>query len=54
MSSITCLQWSPWTAMESCYKSFCCVENAKFGSPANVAPGDAWVATQEFAVIDLE
>lgn len=47
-------QWSPWTAMEACYKSFCCVENAKFGSPATVAPGEAWTATQEFAVIDLE
>ncbi|CAL8466860.1 g6396 [Coccomyxa elongata] len=46
--------WSPWTAMEDCYKKFCCVENAKFNSPATVQPGESWRATQDFAVIDLE
>lgn len=23
--------WTPWTAMEACYKEFVCVENAQFG-----------------------
>ncbi|EIE26552.1 apospory-associated protein C [Coccomyxa subellipsoidea C-169] len=46
--------WSPWTAMEDCYKKFCCVENAKFGTPATVQPGESWRGTQDFAVIDLE
>ncbi|KAK9916481.1 hypothetical protein WJX75_003210 [Coccomyxa subellipsoidea] len=46
--------WSPWTAMPDCYKKFCCVENAKFGTPATVQPGDSWRGTQDFAVIDLE
>ncbi|CAK0757552.1 hypothetical protein CVIRNUC_002550 [Coccomyxa viridis] len=45
--------WSPWDAMKDCYKSFCCVENAKFGEPATVQPGDSWRATQDLAVIDL-
>ena len=47
------VQWSPWDAMKDCYKSFCCVENAKFGEPATVQPGDSWRATQDLAVIDL-
>ena len=47
------VQWSPWDAMKECYKSFCCVENAKFGEPATVQPGDSWRATQDLAVIDL-
>jgi glucose-6-phosphate 1-epimerase len=47
-------QWSPWTAMPDCYKNFCCVENAKFGSAAVVQPGDSWRATQDFAVVDLD
>jgi glucose-6-phosphate 1-epimerase len=45
--------WSPWDAMPDCYKSFCCVENAKFGSPATLQPGQSWRAQQEFAVIDV-
>eukprot|EP00891_Asterochloris_glomerata_P002420 jgi/Astpho2/2420/Aster-05671 len=45
--------WSPWDAMPDCYKKFCCVENAKFGKPAVVKPGESWRAQQEFAVVDL-
>ena len=48
------VQWSPWTAMPACYEKFCCVENAKFGSPATVEPGASWTATQDIAIIDLE
>ena len=48
------LQWSPWTAMPDCYEKFCCVENAKFGTPATVEPGASWSATQDIAIIDLE
>ena len=52
--AVACIvQWSPWDAMKDCYKSFCCVENAKFGEPATVQPGDSWRATQDLAVIDL-
>ena len=47
------VQWSPWTHMPDCYKNFCCVENAKFGEPATVQPGQSWRGTQDFAVIDL-
>lgn len=39
--------------MPDCYQHFACVENAKFGSPAVVQPGESWRAQQEFAVIDL-
>eukprot|EP00963_Diacronema_lutheri_P003714 scaffold287_cov337-Pavlova_lutheri.AAC.77 len=45
--------WSPWTAMD-CYESFVCVENAVFGHPVTVSPGDSWRGQQEFSVVDLE
>ncbi|KAK9810265.1 hypothetical protein WJX72_007647 [[Myrmecia] bisecta] len=46
--------WSPWTDMPKAgWERFCCVENAKFGSPAKVEPGASWRAQQEFNVIDL-
>ena len=35
--------WSPWTAMENCYKEFVCVENAMV-RPSSLAPGDSFVA----------
>jgi glucose-6-phosphate 1-epimerase len=43
--------WSPWTDMD-CYKSFCCVENAKF-KPVTVQPGDDWRAQQTLEIKDL-
>ena len=45
--------WNPWTTMEACYKNFVCVENAKFGKPATVAPGASWTATANFSVVDV-
>ena len=53
MQVVLWMQWSPWDAMPDCYQHFACVENAKFGSPAVVQPGESWRAQQEFAVIDL-
>ncbi|EFN55380.1 hypothetical protein CHLNCDRAFT_35636 [Chlorella variabilis] len=41
--------WTPWTAMEACYKEFVCVENALATSPAKLAPGAEWVATTAMA-----
>lgn len=35
-----------------CLQRFACVENAKFGTPAEVKPGGSWEATANFSVID--
>lgn len=43
--------WTPWTDMD-CYRSFCCVENAKF-KPVTVAPGDSWRAQTTLEIKDL-
>lgn len=45
--------WNPWTTMEACYKSFVCVENAKFSQPQHLEPGASWSATANFAVVDI-
>lgn len=45
--------WSPWTSMD-CYESFVCVENAAFGHPITVSPGQSWRGEQAFSVMDLE
>jgi len=45
--------WNPWTTMKDCYERFVCVENAKFGKPASLAPGESWRATANFSVIDI-
>ncbi|EFJ49540.1 hypothetical protein VOLCADRAFT_109718 [Volvox carteri f. nagariensis] len=45
--------WNPFTTMKDCYQSFCCVENAKFGKPAVVAPGESWSATVTMSVVDV-
>jgi glucose-6-phosphate 1-epimerase len=45
--------WNPWTSMADCYKKFCCVENAKFATPARLDAGADWRAEQTFTVIDL-
>lgn len=37
--------WTPWTAMEACYREFVCVENALATSPVSLAPGQSWAAT---------
>eukprot|EP00798_Chlamydomonas_sp_ICE-L_P009941 gene9941-7811_t len=42
--------WNPWETMKACYERFACVENAKFGTPAKVAPGESWVASADFSV----
>ena len=44
--------WSPWTAMEECYREFCCVENAQF-EPVSLGPGETWRATTTMKVVDL-
>ncbi|PSC73084.1 glucose-6-phosphate 1-epimerase [Micractinium conductrix] len=40
--------WTPWTAMEACYKEFVCVENAQATSPVTLAPGATWAASTAF------
>ncbi|KAG2501557.1 hypothetical protein HYH03_000064 [Edaphochlamys debaryana] len=45
--------WNPWHTMKDCYQSFCCVENAKFGSAAKVGPGQSWTASVSFSVVDV-
>jgi len=45
--------WNPWHTMKDCYERFVCVENAKFGSPAVVKPGQSWEATATFSVEEL-
>ncbi|GLI68039.1 hypothetical protein VaNZ11_012362 [Volvox africanus] len=45
--------WNPYTTMKDCYQHFCCVENAKFGKPATVAPGESWSATVTLSVVDV-
>lgn len=45
--------WNPWTAMEDCYKEFCCVENASFSNPVIVRPGESWRAQTEMSIKDL-
>lgn len=40
--------WTPWTAMEACYKEFVCVENAQFGA-ATLQPGQSWTATTDMS-----
>ena len=34
-------------------QNFVCVENAKFGKPATVKPGESWTATANFSVVDV-
>lgn len=41
--------WNPHLQMESCYKDFVCVENAKIGN-VHLDPEQAWVAEQCIAV----
>lgn len=48
-----CVVWSPWTTMESCYKNFVCVEQAKFGKPVTLEPGGNIAFTANFSVQDL-
>eukprot|EP00208_Stichococcus_sp_RCC1054_P003283 CAMPEP_0206138546 /NCGR_PEP_ID=MMETSP1473-20131121/3398_1 /ASSEMBLY_ACC=CAM_ASM_001109 /TAXON_ID=1461547 /ORGANISM="Stichococcus sp, Strain RCC1054" /LENGTH=342 /DNA_ID=CAMNT_0053532011 /DNA_START=90 /DNA_END=1118 /DNA_ORIENTATION=- len=43
--------WTPWTDMD-CYKSFACVENAKY-KPVLLQPGQDWRAQTTHAVKDL-
>lgn len=38
--------WNPHVQMESCYKDFVCVENAKIGE-VKLEPGQSWVAEQQ-------
>lgn len=45
--------WSPWTAMESCYKEFCCVERGVCNEDVAVGPGESWRATMDLSVVDL-
>jgi len=45
--------WNPHHTMKECYERFACVENAKFGTPAQVQPGGSWEATANFSVINI-
>jgi len=45
--------WSPWTAMEACYKEFCCVERGVCDKPVEVKPGESWRARMDLSVVDL-
>lgn len=45
--------WSPWTAMEACYKEFACVENAQFSEPVVLKPGESWRAQTEMNIVNL-
>lgn len=40
--------------MPDCYRNFVCVENAQFGAPVSVKPGQFWRAQMEMTVLDLE
>lgn len=48
-----CVVWNPWTTMESCYRDFVCVENAKASEMVTLAPQDSWRARADFSVVDL-
>ena len=48
-----CVVWNPWQTMEGCYREFCCVENAVADSPVVLSPGEKWVASAEFTVVNL-
>lgn len=41
--------WNPYLQMESCYKDFVCVENAKIGK-VQLEPKQSWTATQLLSV----
>lgn len=45
--------WNPWHTMKDCYERFVCVENAKFGAPVVLQPGESWEGTSTFSVIEL-
>jgi len=45
--------WSPWTAMENCYKEFCCVERGVCAEPVTVEAGKSWRGTMDLSVVDL-
>ncbi|GAB2227390.1 hypothetical protein Droror1_Dr00009210 [Drosera rotundifolia] len=41
--------WNPHVQMETCYRDFVCVENAKIGE-VQLAPNQSWTATQRLIV----
>lgn len=41
--------WNPNLTMESCYKDFVCVENAKIGQ-VELQPNSSWIATQHLTL----
>lgn len=45
--------WNPHLTMEACYDKFVCVENARAGEPVVLKPGESWVGTADFSVVDL-
>lgn len=45
--------WNPHLTMEACYDKFVCVENARAGEPVVLKPGQSWVGTADFSVVDL-
>jgi glucose-6-phosphate 1-epimerase len=48
-----CVVWNPHTTMKECYERFVCVENAITNRKIKVEPGKDWLATANFAVVDV-
>ncbi|KZV37179.1 glucose-6-phosphate 1-epimerase [Dorcoceras hygrometricum] len=42
--------WNPHLTMESCYKDFVCVENAKIGQ-VQLQPNETWTAVQHLSLV---
>lgn len=42
--------WNPHLTMESCYKDFVCVENAKIGQ-VQLKPNESWTALQHLSIV---
>ncbi|KAL1536368.1 glucose-6-phosphate 1-epimerase [Salvia divinorum] len=42
--------WNPHLTMESCYKDFVCVENAKIGE-VKLEPNESWTALQHLSIV---
>lgn len=43
--------WNPYLTMESCYKEFVCVENAKIGQ-VQLEPNQSWTAVQHLSLAE--
>lgn len=48
-----CVVWNPHLTMKDCYERFVCVEQAQFGKPVVLKPGESWEATANFSIVEL-